>query len=116
MKINYKLIGRRVRIARDLKKMSQARLAELIERSDSYISNIETAKSKIGLETLVRIANVLQVSTDYLLGGNLLYNRGVDDDLALLLGGCTTFERQVVADVTPRLIESLRANGGLILR
>jgi len=114
MSINYKQIGRRVRMTRDQKSMSQADLAELIERSDSYISNIETAKSKIGLETLVRIANALQVSTDYLLGGNLLNNMGiVAADIALMLEDCTVYERQVVADVIPRLIESLRANRGV---
>ena len=114
MFIDYKLIGRRVRMAGIWMDISQVDLAELVERSDSDINNIETAKSNIGLKTLVRIANALHVSADYLLGANLLNNMSVvAANLAVLLDSCTTYERRGVKAVIPRLIESLRANKGV---
>lgn len=43
MSLNFKLIGRRIKEIRNLKRMSQAELAERVNKSVPYISHIETA-------------------------------------------------------------------------
>ena len=67
--INYYTIGQRVKEARKKKHLSQADLAEAVEKSTSYISYMETGLKCMSLETLVDIANALDVSADYILAG-----------------------------------------------
>ena len=71
MEINYKKLGKRIQSARRETGLSQEQLAEAIGKSPSAISTIETGKRGASLETLIRIANALQVSADYLLADQL---------------------------------------------
>lgn len=66
--INYEEIGCRIRRARKSKKWTQAKLAETVGCSTANITNIEKAKTKLSLNMLVRIAEVLEVSADELIG------------------------------------------------
>ena len=67
MKMNYEALGRKIKEVRRKQNMTQEYLAEKVDLSVSHISNIETAKTKVSLPTLVEISNVLGVSVDYLL-------------------------------------------------
>ena len=49
--------------------MSQAELAERVDLSVQHISNIENARTKVGLEKLVDISNALDSSVDEFLFG-----------------------------------------------
>ena len=71
MEINYKKLGKRIQSARKETGLSQEQLAEAIGKSPSAVSTIETGKRGASLETLIRIANALQVSADYLLADQL---------------------------------------------
>ena len=72
MTINYSLIGNRIKAARKAKGLSQSELSELIDRSVGYMSYIETGRKKPSLETLIQIANALDVTIDELLSDNLV--------------------------------------------
>jgi transcriptional regulator with XRE-family HTH domain len=65
--MNQKAIGRRIKTARERKRLTQEQLAELIDLSPMHISVIERGVKPPKLETLVNIANVLDVSADNLL-------------------------------------------------
>ena len=67
MSVNYKYLGNRIKKKRESFGMSQAELAAQTELSTQHISNVENARSKIGLDKLVTIANVLNCSIDELL-------------------------------------------------
>ena len=67
MKMNYEALGRKIKEVRRKQNMTQEYLAEKVDLSVSHISNIETAKTKVSLPTLVEISNALGVSVDYLL-------------------------------------------------
>ena len=64
-----KLIGDRLRQIRLIRKMSQNELAEATDLSASFISNIEQGKQAMSVKALIAIAQVLDVSTDWLLLG-----------------------------------------------
>ena len=66
MNLDYKAIGKRIKEMRKRRKLSQAELAEVIEKSTSYISYIEAGQKCMSLDTFVEIANALAVSTDLL--------------------------------------------------
>lgn len=60
-------IGRRIQSYREIVKMSQEELAEILDLSPNYISAIERGIKTPSLEVFVKIANALQVSADPLL-------------------------------------------------
>jgi len=67
MKLNFNIIGQRVKEIRIQNQITQSILAERINVSETYISYIETGKKHASLETLVQISNVLGVTMDRLL-------------------------------------------------
>lgn len=69
--MNYILLGKKIRERRKEKKYTLEQLAEKLDVSTTFIGQIERAKGKPSLETLVKIANVLEISTDSLLFGDL---------------------------------------------
>ncbi len=71
MKVDYKDLGIRIKRRREELKMSQAELAARADLSTQHVSNVENARSKIGLDKLVTVANVLGCSVDELLCGSL---------------------------------------------
>ncbi len=61
-------IGERVRKMRTKKGMSQVNLSELSHIHEIGISRIECGKQQPTVETVVRLADALNCSVDYLLG------------------------------------------------
>ena len=64
--IDYKAIGLRIKTARTRKGLTQGNIAQLTGLSTPHISNIETGNTKLGLPTIIHLANVLDVSVDEL--------------------------------------------------
>ena len=99
MNLDYKAIGKRIKEMRKRRKLSQAELAEVIERSTSYISYIEAGQKCMSLDTFVEIANALAVSTDLLLVEQLLaMPAAASQEVTAILGQCNEYERLVPAD------------------
>ena len=62
-------MGQRIKARRLEMKLTQERLAELTNLTDTYIGAIERATSKCSLETIVVIAKTLDLDMNYLLFG-----------------------------------------------
>lgn len=62
-------IGQRIKARRLEMKLTQERLAELTNLTDTYIGAIERATSKCSLETIVAIAKTLDLDMNYLIFG-----------------------------------------------
>lgn len=65
--MDYKRLGQRIREERRRLNLTQAQLAEEINISDTYMGAIERGERSLTLDTLVRLANRLGVTVDYLL-------------------------------------------------
>ena len=65
--MNQKAIGRRIKTARETTRLTQEQLAELVDLSPMHVSVIERGVKLPKLETLINIANVLDVPADVLL-------------------------------------------------
>ena len=74
--MNYELLGKNIRRYRKQKNYTLEQLAEKLDVSTTFIGQIERAKGVPSLETLVKIANALEVSTDSLLFGDLNTSSG----------------------------------------
>ena len=64
-------LGRRIRKQRSQRGWTQEALAERVNVSTSFVGHVERGTRKASLETLVAMANVLDVSLDYLLSGSM---------------------------------------------
>ena len=114
MALNYQMLGRRIHAARIAKKLSQFQLADAISSSPTFISRIECGAKGPGLETLLLIADALQVSIDSLLSD---YRSYIPDsssgDLPDVLKGCSNYERYIILQTMKELKEILRAGKAL---
>lgn len=109
--INYILLGQRIRANRTKKGISQMELAEKIDRSAPYLSYVETAYRFCSLETLVRIANTLNVSIDDLLYDSLSNTVKVSNHkFADILSDCSDYEIRVLLDIITTAKKSMREN------
>lgn len=71
MVIDHKKLAMRIKEVRRKKGITQERLAQLTDLTPNFIGRIESNNSKCSLSTLVKICNVLETSTDYLLQDSL---------------------------------------------
>lgn len=91
MSLNYKVIGKHIREVRQHNHLSQAMLSELVDKTPSYISYIESGIKSMSLDTFVLIANALGVSPDRLLMEQVTSTeRCASEEIALLLSDCST--------------------------
>ena len=98
MKIEYRKLGKRLKDKRKKQGLTQEKLAEYVNLSVSHLSHIENGNEKTSLQTIVNIANILNISLDELLDLDLgkrsmfITVREID----LLFKDCTIEERKIL--------------------
>lgn len=111
MKIDYRLLGRRVAEFRRRHRLTQAQLAEKAGVTTQFISQIETAKYRPGLQTLVDLAMALEVSIDELLIGNQYEDhQTVEKIIQEAVAGCNRYEKTVLYETMAALKTILKNN------
>lgn len=109
MTVDYKAIGKRIKIARIRKGISQEETAEKSHISTRHMSNIETGRTKPSLPTLISIANALDTSVDYFLCDNVVRSEYVfKGELNKLLTDLDNYELRIILNVMSATKESLR--------
>ena len=110
-KLNYKFIGKRIKEIRETNCLTQEELAEKADLSKVFIAYIETGKRKPGLESIVKISQALNTSTDNILTGNTVpTNSDYQLDLSLLLVDCNNYEKRIIVDTIKSLKTSFINN------
>ncbi len=100
MNLNYDALGQRIREIRKVKGWTQAQLAESSGIEPSNISHIERAATKLSLQTLVSIANALEVSIDELMYDSINKNAYISrSKISDLLSDCTDKELCIITDI-----------------
>jgi transcriptional regulator with XRE-family HTH domain len=108
--MEIKNLGKRIKLARVENDLTQTQLAKKIHAKQKSISRYETGASLPSLETLVKIANVLQKPSEYFLDSwNLMTKEHILQEIHRLaneLGrppGSETFIKQSgISDMTGR--------------
>jgi transcriptional regulator with XRE-family HTH domain len=109
MELDFKSIGKRIKIARIKKNLTQETVADKIGVTPQHVSNIETGNSSVSLPTLVAIANVLSVSVDELLCDTVLTSKPVfEGEANEILHDCNEYEVRVLVDVLKATKDSIR--------
>lgn len=107
-------LGIRIKQCRKVQKLTQEKLAELIDVSPHYIYEIEKGIKTMSLSTLVDIAYALNISVDYLLFGvhnNSFCSSDKEmpyDRLDLLLRNLSPQQRDNLADIISVLLPRLK--------
>lgn len=74
VEIDNKAIGQRIREEREKLGLSREEFAEIIRLSDYYVGQLERGERQMSLPVLVKIANCLHISLDYLIFGKTAHN------------------------------------------
>lgn len=114
MELDYKAIGKRIKIARIKANLTQERLAEMVEISPTHMSNIETGTTRVSLTAIVSLANALSVTVDDLLCDSVVKSKvQFEKDIAGILADCDEYEIRMVKDMAQALKETLRRDAHL---
>lgn len=109
MALNYILLGKRIQTIRKKKGLSQAKLSEIIDKTPTYVSYIESGIKSPSLDTLILLANALGVTADMLLAESLDNHLLVDvGEYAELLNDCSPYERRVLIENARALKKTMR--------
>ena len=97
MAIDYEALGKRISNARKQTGITQEALGEQLNMTRKHISVIEAAINRPSLDTLVDIANALNVSADDLLVDSLTHSASTaDSEIHRLLLDCNTLEQEIL--------------------
>ena len=106
-----KAIGARIREVRLSRKMSQQALGQAAEVSLPHISLIELGKARMHLDTFIRIAEALQVSTDVLIRPDVPeVNRLFQSEFGDLIGDCSPAEIEAIFHIVRELKAVMHQN------
>lgn len=109
MELDYKAIGKRIKIARIKTDLTQEKLSEMVGVSPTHMSNVETRTTRVSLTTIVRIANALGITSDDLLCDSVIKAKvQFEKDIALVLEDCDEYEIRVIRDLAAAAKETLR--------
>ncbi len=64
-------IGKRIRIIREGQKKTREQISEIAEISPQFLFDIESGKKGMTSPTIINLAKALNVSTDFILTGNV---------------------------------------------
>lgn len=104
--MDSKLVGQRIKSAREAKNLSQEDLAALVDLSPTHISVIERGVKVTKLDTFVAIANALEVSADSLLIDVVEHSvSGVTNELYNKISGLPKKEQRRIINVVQAFIE-----------
>lgn len=103
--MDKKAFGKQLQRYRERAGYSQETLAEKIECSSIFISYIERGEKTPGLDTLVKLANALDISVDILLGkelNNYTFERlkDIEGQLKML----PSLEQQKIFDILESIV------------
>lgn len=85
-------IGARIRKQREYMGLTREQLAELLDVTPKFCSDIELGVKGISVQTLCRLSNVLRLSTDYILFGKT--ESPDSTEIERMLKQCTAVEHK----------------------
>lgn len=114
MELDYRAIGKRIKIARIKADLTQEALAEKASLSATHMSNIETGNSKLSLPTIVSLANALSVSVDEFLCDSVIHSKDIfSQEIQDLVSDCDEYEIRMIADFVRAAKETIRKDAKL---
>ena len=111
---NKQIFPLRLRIAREMRALSQLELAERTHLQQAAVSHYESGVRRPSLRNLTRLSEALEVTTDYLLGRSESPEPMPSPDEPLLrdFEGLTMADRELARQLVAQLVRrSVRGSG-----
>lgn len=109
--VDYKSIGRRIAINRRKAKVTQAWLAEKIDVSESFISQVERGKAKISLARLYDVAECLDIDVAVLVSDCRKLNKNeLNSELDDIIKYSTPEQREFLCEILNHLNKKIKSN------
>ena len=102
--LNYAKIGKRIKGKRTALHITQEKLAEEIDVSPSYISEIERGTSISSLAVIAKIANILDLNLDYLVFG--INSKNIDETFSEIIKSIPEKEHKLYIDICQNISKS----------
>ena len=101
----YKAAGKQIQLLRQRHNLTQKELAEIINSSQNYLSDLETGKKRPSLDYYITIANYFKVSLDQLFADELSMKKNIIiDSVVLKMGYMSEKEQKLVLE----MVESIQ--------
>lgn len=106
--INYKLMGERIRRQRELLGYTREQLAEKLDVSTKFCSDIELGVKGVSIQTLAKLTDLLHISADYILFGECIQGNSTEQEmLALLSQKCPEKYRNNLITIVNAFVNSV---------
>lgn len=99
-------IGERIRAARENNKITQEQLAEQIEVSPQYISDLERGVVGISLATLKKACLAMHISSDSILFGSP--SDGLEAEIIEMLRSLEPTQARLLRDIIEKYVEAVK--------
>ena len=113
MKVDYVLLGTRIKEQRQRRMLTQQQLAEKVSLTPGFISRIETGKKKPSLEVLLSICEALNITlNDLLVGNQIPQESDYNAEIAEFLFNYNESERRLIFEITKAVYKTIKKNHG----
>lgn len=107
MGLDYSIIGKRIKVARNKKGYTQEYLAEKLEVSVAVLSRIERGNYKINLTRLNQICEILGVTEGEILNETSSSSKNyLNQDFYALIKNCPSEKIKLIYDITRIIVEA----------
>ena len=107
MKIDYAVIGKRIRNQREVKKLEVNNIANLLDISKETIEDLENVIAKISLVNFIKICDLLEISVfDILNIENREMSNCIDNQLYELILQCNINKQKLIYNIVNLAIKT----------
>lgn len=107
MSVDFKLVGARIKSARKQAGRTQEWLAEQIDVSVGYISQLERGITKINMETLAEICTALNSDMAYLVAGSAIgQNTYLNSEISQKFSLLCERDKKIIIDLIDSMIKN----------
>jgi len=110
VKVDYVLLGDRIKFWRQYRNFTQEKLAEKVELTPGFISLIETGKKRASLETLICLCKELEITlNDLLVGNQITEPSDYSIEFAELISNLNESERNLIFRIIRAVCKALKS-------
>lgn len=102
--IDFKVMGERIRLRREKLYITRDRLAEMVGITPKFMGDIENGTRGCSLKNLAKLSDILMISTDYILFGDV--NQLNDQIIIRTFLKCPDSKKEVLLEIVDKIISS----------
>lgn len=113
MSVNRNALGRRIKIQRKRKGMSQFVFSERIDKTPTFVSYVENGNKSMSLDTFIDVVNALETTPNELLKESINSCNTTDTlPISTEIGECSDDEQRLLVEVIQAIRKITSHNSG----